>query len=198
MRADFLDRYSRGASPIHRLPAGAKLAGAVAIVVTVVLTQWPVWIGVAGLLIVVAALSRVPVFFLVKRLLWFQPVVLGMAVLSLWQPDGVAKFTTLVCRSTLCVFTMILLANTTPFSSLLQVFRHLRVPAIFITTLALLYRYLFVLVDEAERMKRARQARTFRRRTPWATLATVLGQLFVRSTERAERIYAAMCARGWR
>jgi cobalt/nickel transport system permease protein len=198
MRADFFDRHSRGTSPIHRWPAGVKLAGAVAIVVTVVLTRWPVWVGVAGLLIGVAGLSRVPVLFLMQRLLWFEPVVLGMAVLSLWQPEGVAKFTTLVCRSTLGVFTMILLANTTPFSRLLEVFRQLRVPAIFITTLALLYRYLFVLVDEAERMRRARQARTFRPRTPWATLATVLGPLFVRSTERAERIYAAMCARGWR
>ncbi|MCG3148368.1 MAG: Energy-coupling factor transporter transmembrane protein EcfT [Verrucomicrobiae bacterium] len=197
MRADFLDRHSRGTSPIHQLPAGGKLAGAVLIVVTVVLTQWPVWLGVAGLLIGVAALSRVPVGFLVKRLLWFEPVVLGMAILSLWQPGGVEKFTTLVCRSTLCVFTMILLANTTPFSRLLHVVQQLRVPAIFVTTLALLYRYLFVLVDEAERMQRARQARTYRR-TRWTVLATVIGQLFVRSTERAERIYAAMCARGWK
>ena len=29
-------------------------------------------------------------------------------------------------------------------------------------------------------------------------LATVLGQLFVRASERAERIYDAMCARGWK
>jgi cobalt/nickel transport system permease protein len=95
---------------------------------------------------------------------------------------------------------MILLANTTPFAEILRVLRQLRVPDIFITTLALMYRYLFVLADEAERMKRARQSRTFthRRWLTWKTLATVIGQLFVRSTERAERIYAAMCARGWR
>jgi cobalt/nickel transport system permease protein len=69
-----------------------------------------------------------------------------------------------------------------------------------VTTLALLYRYLFVLVDEAERMHRARLARTFDRRrvSVWRMLGTVVGQLFVRSSERAERIYAAMCARGWR
>jgi cobalt/nickel transport system permease protein len=198
MRADFLDRHSRGSSPIHRLPAGGKLAGALILVVTVVVSPWPVWVGTAGLLVVLAGMSRVPAGFLVKRLLWFEPVVLGMAVLSLWQPGGLEKFTALVCRSTVAVFTMILLANTTPFSSLLQVFRQVRAPGVFVTTLALLYRYLFVLVDEAERMRRARQARTFSRRARWATLATVIGQLFVRSTERAERIYAAMCARGWR
>jgi len=65
---------------------------------------------------------------------------------------------------------------------------------------ALLYRYLFVLLDEMERMNRARHSRTFtqHRWRTWKNLASVIGQLFVRSTERAERIYAAMCARGWK
>lgn len=47
-------------------------------------------------------------------------------------------------------------------------------------------------------MGRARASRTFtgRRRWQWPVLATVAGQLFVRASERAERIYAAMCARG--
>jgi cobalt/nickel transport system permease protein len=95
---------------------------------------------------------------------------------------------------------MILLSNTTPFSEVLRVLRHVRVPALLITTLALMYRYLFVLVDEGERMKRAHACRSFvrQRRFRWRTMATVAGQLFIRSTERAERIYAAMCARGWR
>ena len=63
-----------------------------------------------------------------------------------------------------------------------------------------MYRYLFVLIDEAERMQRARRSRTFtsERSHVWKSLAALVGQLFVRSTERAERIYAAMCARGWR
>jgi len=63
-----------------------------------------------------------------------------------------------------------------------------------------MYRYLFVLVDEAQRMKRARASRTFtvRRGRSWRTLATVVSQLFIRASERAERIYGAMCARGWK
>ena len=69
-----------------------------------------------------------------------------------------------------------------------------------ITTIALMHRYLFVLVDESERMRRARASRTFTRgrRFHWHTLATVVGQLFIRASERAERIYDAMCARGWK
>jgi cobalt/nickel transport system permease protein len=49
-------------------------------------------------------------------------------------------------------------------------------------------------------MRRARASRTFerQRRMRWHLLGTVVGQLFVRASERAERIYAAMCARGWK
>jgi cobalt/nickel transport system permease protein len=76
----------------------------------------------------------------------------------------------------------------------------MRVPALLVTTLALMHRYLFVLLDESERMRRARSSRTFwrQRRARWRMLGTVVGQLFVRASERAERIYAAMCARGWK
>jgi len=63
-----------------------------------------------------------------------------------------------------------------------------------------MHRYLFVLMDESERMHRARASRTFThtRRFQWHTLATVVAQLFIRASERAERIYDAMCARGWK
>jgi cobalt/nickel transport system permease protein len=80
------------------------------------------------------------------------------------------------------------------------VLQRVRVPGLLITTIALMHRYLFVLADEAERMRRARLSRTFTRgkRFGWGSLATVVGQLFVRASERAERIYDAMCARGWK
>jgi cobalt/nickel transport system permease protein len=103
-------------------------------------------------------------------------------------------------RSFLCLLTVVLVSNTTPFSHVLRVLRSVRVPALLITTLALLHRYLFVLVEEAGRMQRARASRSFapERSARWKTLATVASQLFVRASERAERIYDAMCARGWK
>jgi cobalt/nickel transport system permease protein len=98
---------------------------------------------------------------------------------------------------------------------MLTVLRRLRVPPLLVTTLALMHRYLFVLVEESERMRRARASRTFRhsghpgpskrsglwgpgRRIHWHVLGSVVGQLFLRASERAERIYDAMCARGWK
>ncbi|MCY2932389.1 MAG: cobalt ECF transporter T component CbiQ [Planctomycetota bacterium] len=203
MQADFLDRHSRLDSPVHRLPAGAKLAAALALVVAAVALprSQAIWLAaLAGPLLAAAAISRVPWGFLARRMLLLEPFVIGVAVLALFAPGGGWAFAFLVARASVCLFAMLLLANTTPFGDLLRVLGRLHVPALLVTTLALMYRYLFVLVDEAQRMKRARTSRTFRpgRSRTWRTSATVIGQLFIRASERAERIYAAMCARGWR
>jgi cobalt/nickel transport system permease protein len=203
MHADFLDRYSHLESPIHRLPAGVKLAVAVTlIVVAVALARSQlIWLACIGVVLLgVAVVSRVPWQFLLWRMFLLEPFVIGVALLSLFQPGGGRVFLMLVARANLCLLTMVLLANTTPFSDLLRVLRRARVPKLLLTTLALMYRYLFVLVDEGQRMKRARASRTFtvKRLWTWRTTATVISQLFIRASERAERIYAAMCARGWR
>jgi len=203
MRHDFLDRYSRLHSPIHRLPAVLKLAAALAVVLTVVLLppSRVVLLGaVSASLLAIAWLSRIPWRFLVRRVILLEPFVLGAAMLALFQPGGWRLFLFLVAKCTLCLLGMVLLSNTTTFSDLLRLLKAARVPALLVTTLSLMYRYLFVLVDETQRMKRARLSRTFTPQRTWAwhTMATVVSQLFIRTSERAERIYAAMCARGWR
>ncbi len=71
--------------------------------------------------------------------------------------------------------------------------------------LAFMYRYLFVLVDEVNRMIAARNARSARAdgrvggSLAWRAKVTgqMAGSLFLRSYERSERIYMAMLARGF-
>ncbi|MCA9758305.1 MAG: cobalt ECF transporter T component CbiQ [Candidatus Eisenbacteria bacterium] len=190
-------------SPVHRLPAAMKLWIAVAMVVLVALAPKAWWFvpwGAALFLALVSGLSRVPARVLVGRLLIVEPFVLGVAILSLFQENGVSIFLALLAKSTVCIYTMVLLSCTTPFTAWIDALRQARVPSIFVTTVALMYRYLYVLLDEALRMRRARAARSFApsRRFDWRLLASVAGQLFLRSTARAERIYSAMLSRGWR
>ena len=190
-------------SLVYRLPAALKLGVALVIIVATVLVpiQWQAWfIGVAGLLILTAGMSRLPLFFLFRRLLVLSPFVLGVVLVNAFQPASRANWLAVAVKSGLCLLTVILVSNTTPFSRILRVLKSIRVPALLITTIALMHRYLFVLMDESERMRRARASRTFARtrRFHWHTLATVVGQLFIRASERAERIYDAMCARGWK
>lgn len=202
MNPDLIDRYSRLDSPVHRLPAGIKLLLALTLVLLTALlprATWSFFAAVAALLLAVALLSQVPPRFLLRRLLIAAPFVLGVAALALFQPNGGHIFLVMLTKSTLCLATMILLTATTPFTDLLATLHHARVPVVFVTTLALLYRYLFVLADETGRMRRARLSRSFAAHRPhqWRALATVAGQLFMRASSRAERIFAAMSARGW-
>jgi cobalt/nickel transport system permease protein len=196
-------QHSHADSVIYRLPAALKLGLALVIIVTTVLApiQWRAWfIGVAGLLVLTAILSRLPPLFLIRRLLMLSPFVLGVVLVNAFQPADRGRWLAVAVKSVLCLLTVILVSNTTPFSRILRVLKSIRVPALLVTTMALMHRYLFVLMDEAERMRRARASRAFTRgrRFRWRTLATVVGQLFIRASERAERIYDAMCARGWK
>ena len=207
MQAGLLESYQPRRSPIHRLPARTKLFASLALVFCLVSTPrgwdqvgWVLFAATTLLLIVTAARSQLSPVFLLRRVLLLEPFVLGVAVLSLWQPHGGAVFWHTVARSTLCLATLVLLAATTPFSEIIRVLRSWRVPGLLLTTLTLMERYLFVLVEESGRMQRARTSRTFAPRSRWAvwrSLAETLGELFVRSVERAARIYASMCARGW-
>jgi cobalt/nickel transport system permease protein len=203
MRHDFLDRYSRLDSPIHRLPASVKLPVALSFIIVTVTVPHPhpgLFFALFGFLFIAAALSRIPWRFLVGRLFILEPFALGVAVMALFQHNGFDIFLSIVVRSSLCLFMMILASNTTPFSEILAVLQKIKVPALLITVLALAYRYLFVLIDEGERLQRARRSRTFvtTNSRSWVSLASLVSQLFVRSTERAERIFAAMTSRGWK
>jgi len=188
---------------LHRLSAGFKLAAALGLILTVVLLprgQGMALLAVAVLLVALIFASRISFIFLLKRMLLLEPLVLGVAGLMLLQPDGLTRCALAMSKANLCLLVTLLLSQTTPATEMLRVLQRLRVPWLFITTLTLMHRYLFVLADESERMRRARASRTFTRgrRFQWQALSSVVGQLFVRASERAERIYNAMCARGWK
>lgn len=203
MHSQLINPYQHRRSWIHQRPASLKLIATVALVFICVLlprNAWAAYATVGGLLLIVAALSRLSVKHLARKFLWLEPFAVGVAVLSLWQRNGVHVFAAMLVKSSLCLLAMVLLSSTTRFSDMVRVLWRARVPSLLVTTLALMQRYLFLLADESSRMLRARSSRTFtaRRLAVWRAAATVVAHLFVRASERAERIYAAMCARGWK
>ncbi|HVV72647.1 MAG TPA: energy-coupling factor transporter transmembrane component T [Verrucomicrobiae bacterium] len=186
-----------------RLPASAKLGTVlVLITVTVLLPRRPdpLYLAPAGILALAWVLSRMPFRYALRRLLIAEFFILGVGLLSLLAPSSRAIFLSALIKSNLCVLAMVLLTWTTSFVDILQELRRLRLPPVMLTTLALMYRYLPVLAEESSRMQRARASRTFcaNRRIAWSSLSSIMAQLFIRSADRAERIYLAMCARGWK
>lgn len=87
---------------------------------------------------------------------------------------------------------------TTPFSKVLGALRWFKVPGILIDTLALMYRYSFLLFDEFTRMKSAASCRggISSRKNTMKTLSRIAALIFLRAFDRSERIYWAMFARG--
>ncbi|MEW5920971.1 MAG: cobalt ECF transporter T component CbiQ [Bacillota bacterium] len=96
-----------------------------------------------------------------------------------------------------------LLVLTTPATQLFHGFRRLRVPGIMVNMAAFTLRYFQVLGEEVKQMQFAMRARDFRQgrsllhRHTMKTLGLLVGNLFIRSYERGERIYIAMLSRGY-
>lgn len=203
IRRAILSGHGRRDSPVHRLPALPKAAALLGCLVAVALWSGapPVFhAAMAGSLLLVAAAARLPARFLLGRMLALMPFALGISALSLFQPGGMHVFLGIATRSALCLFALVLLSATTPFSGLLRLARRARLPPLMVTTLALAWRYAFVLAEEAHRMQRTRLARCFnparRREARWR--AVLLGRLLLRTMDRSGRVYSAMLARGWR
>ena len=95
---------------------------------------------------------------------------------------------------------LIALVSTTRFSDLLTGLQKLGLPKLLIIQLGFLYRYIFVLIDRAHHILRARAGRTLRNLGFKAELkiaASMLGSLLTRSIDTAERINIAMQGRGF-
>lgn len=200
--AHLFELPSARSSPVHRAPAWLKLALALALVsalgfVPVEHRRWTVVIVLSTLLLV-ARIARVPISAFALRIAIAQPFVLGVALLALFQDGGLTVFLWLLVKSTLAVAALQLLAHTTPFQEILDVLRRLGLPTVLVAVLSLLYRYLFIVVDESRRMRRARRARSWQpsKRSTWRALVSVIAVSFARSITRAERVAAAMQARG--
>ena len=203
MRAVDMKKPRRREASLHRWPASLKALLALGTILIVVLTpaRMPGAFALVALLLLCAVLGgRLPWRPLLKKVALIEPMLLAVAALTLLQPGGGTRFALLLARSTLSVTTLLLLGATTPFSEILDLLRRLRVPSILTTMAALLHRYVFVLGEEMQRMRRARRSRTFRKSRvgAWHSLSAAAGALFLRTTERSERIYRAMIARGWK
>ena len=118
--------------------------------------------------------------------------------------EGLRDALSIVARSWLSVQVALLLAYTTPFPDLIDALRALRLPAVMVSIIGFMYRYLAVIGEEAGRMNRARASRSASGRGRGGSLAwrarvtgAMVGSLFIRSYERSERVYAAMLARGF-
>lgn len=224
-----LDRYQRGDSFVHSLDPRIKVVVAVLFIVSNILLPDGMWLAFVLTWIVVLAasrLARLGTRYVITRSFIALPFALAAVTAIFAIPGrtiaaftfgpwdlvatdaGLVRFISIVIRSWLSVQVAILLTATTSFPDLMHALHHLRVPSSLVAVISFMYRYLYVLIEEVQRMLRAREARSAAAATGaraggtirWRarTAGNMVGQLFLRSYERSERVYSAMIARGYR
>jgi cobalt/nickel transport system permease protein len=201
VRHNFLDRYAVLDSPLHILEPRTKLLAFTALIIAVLCVP----VGSESLFIayffataILMGASQVPLNYILGRTLLILPFIVLASLAVPWR--GYSELGILFVRAILCLMLLILLTNTTRFVELLRGLRKLGCPQILVMNLSFLYRYLFVLTEEAMRMKQARDCRRVRRAPvpeELKVLSSMLGTLLIRSFERAERMHGAMLSRGY-
>lgn len=149
-----------------------------------------------------AALGRLPAAGVMMRAAAVLPFTLFFAA-GAWLSGAPGKGADLVLRSYLSAVAVLVAMGTTPMAGLLRAMEWLGAPRFLLLVVHFLYRYLFVLSEQAQHMRLAAASRGldragFRRsRSLWKAAAGALAVLFARSQARAEAIHRAMLARGY-
>jgi len=210
-----LDRLSYGDTVVHRLDPRAKVVATLLFAVAVI--SFPKY-EVLSLLpfflfpILIGALGDIPAGFIARKVVAVSPFAVFVGIFNpLFDPGVVAiapgvsvsagwvSFASILVKFALTISTALLLIATTSFPGICRGLRRLGLPALFVSQLLFLYRYLFVLMEEVMRVVRARDMRSFGKRGAGVRVfVRIVGTLFLRTVERAERIYGAMLARGFR
>jgi len=216
-----IDQYSNLESVIHHRDPRIKLIAFFALVLFIVITPPESFMTFAlygTFIFILILLSKIPIKYVIKRSIIIIPFVLIIVVFTpflkkgsiLWDYqigsikiaityEGLIMLWNVLIKAYLSLLSMILLMASTRFINLIKAMRCLRLPKLVVMIFSFMYRYLFVLHDELTKMKYAKESRTMgdKRFFRIKVLSNMLGVLFIKSYERGESLYLAMCSRGF-
>jgi cobalt/nickel transport system permease protein len=227
MHLHFLDPYRHRQSLIHTLDPRVKFVFTLAFILTMALLPfgaWPIYVLMLTVSLSITVLSELGVKYVLKRSLLAIPFVLaavpllftvkGPVLLTIpigeltltITSTGLERLLSIMFKSWVSLQVAIVFAAATPFPDMLLAMRAVKIPRLLVSLFGLMWRYMFVMVDEAIRLMRARAARSGAiagsksgGSIVWRAKVTggMAGNLFIRSIDRGERIYDAMAARGY-
>lgn len=209
-----LDRLSYQDTCVHRLDPRAKVLATILFLFTVIsFPKYEVISLVPFFLfpVLLMTIGEIPVLFIFKKVLIVSPFAIFIGIFNPFLDArtvavlcgipvsaGCISFLSIILKFTLTISAALLLIATTSFPGVCHALRQLGFPPFFTSQLLFLYRYIFVLMEEAIRITRARDMRSFGTRgTGIKVFVRLIGILFLRTVDRAERIYYAMLCRGF-
>lgn len=197
------DDLARKKSAIHSLHPVAKLITTFAFLLVLVsfgryeIIKLLPFVAFPLFMIIKAELPLIP---LGQRLLVVEPLIVGVGILNpLFDPAGWLTFASIMIKATLTVVAALVLVGTTGMDRLASALYKLKVPDMFVLQLTLTYRYIFVLVEELVVMMRAYSLRSYTQKgISFKDGGPFVGQLLLRTLDRAQRVHYAMGLRGFR
>lgn len=209
-----LEQLAEGSSALHRLSPGAKLAITLSYVACVISFPSPALSGLVPFAvypILAMALSETPWRLLLRRMAVAAPFVVFTALSNLLLDrrilyflgplpvsGGLVSCLSILVKAFFCVSAVLLLISTTSMAALTGQLVRLHVPKLLCLQLVLTYRYISVLMQQAQQMYTAYQLRSCGKKgIQMRDMGCFLGQLLLRSYDQADRIYCAMKCRGY-
>jgi cobalt/nickel transport system permease protein len=111
---------------------------------------------------------------------------------------GLLSFVSIMLKTTFTVFAVLILIATTFFVDICRQLTSMGMPKILCLQMVMTYRYIATLIHEAASMFTAYMLRAPRQRgIKMKDMGSFLGQLLLRSFDRADRVYQAMRCRGF-
>jgi energy-coupling factor transporter ATP-binding protein EcfA2/energy-coupling factor transporter transmembrane protein EcfT len=192
-----LERWSRGRSALHRCDPRVKIV--LLAVFLIALATLPrislVSVGALAALIVAAiAAAQLPAGGLLLRAAVVLPFPATVALVS-WLAGDPERALALLVKSYISAAAVLVVVATTPMPKLLRGIEALGAPRFLVDVVQFLYRYLFVVSEQAQHMLLAARSRGGTRFGGFAAAAGAVAVLFARSYARADGIHRAMLAR---
>jgi len=198
-----VDQWSRGTSALHSRDPRAKLGALLVFLVVLATTPANAAITLAidaALLLAGILIAGLPLFRLLLRAMVVMPFSITFALLS-WIAGDRWRAIGLVEKSYLSAVAVLLVIGVTSLPALLTGLERLGAPRMLVLVAQFLYRYLFVISEQAQHMRLAAASRQgdpgVHRKGRFRAAAGALAVLFARSYYRAEGIHRAMLARAF-
>jgi cobalt/nickel transport system permease protein len=211
-----IDRYHGVASPIQRWDPRFKIASLLTLMFSIALVK-SIALVLAGLMVAMGLLllSRIPLDFVFQGLKWIVLFLMPFfAILPLTYPgetqfhllglpfamEGLRLSALIVIKAVAIVLIAYTIFGSRRFDINMIALQRLKCPPVFVQMILFSYRYIFLFMEEMERMDTAMKARGFVKKANLYTLKMMgnfIATLLIRSFERTERIYKAMLSKGY-
>jgi cobalt/nickel transport system permease protein len=197
VRESAVQDWARGTSPLHRRNSTCKLISLLIVLIAIAtcpLQEWAAPAVIAALLIAGSPVAGIPAAGLMGRAAIVSLFVLPFAVFIGAAGDLHRAFGILV-RAYSSATAIVVYAGITPVPETLIALRNIGLPPVLVEVIQFVYRFLFVIGEQARGMGVAATARGAARLSASAGSVAVL---FARSYQRAEAVHQSMLSRGYR